>query len=183
MSSLKHHLERGLCFCHTHVLTNLHLVPIAKLTHTPHGFGRSALHWMHQSAASIAQSSPLLHVLVWGYVLVYIQGYCCSVNRQIWWLRWQSWPNEDIYSSSMCGCRNERSPPNSGFINMLHPGFLSFLMHGILCDTFDSLPPISAPYLYSYVFYHLDVDVVWPYRFTCWEKCWHFLLCLLNMFN
>lgn len=102
--------------CHTHVLTNLHLVPIAKLTHTPHGFGRSALHWMDQTAASIAHSSPLLHVLVWGYVLVYIQGYCCSVNRQIWWLRWQSWPDEDIYSSSMCGCRNEWNPPNSGFI-------------------------------------------------------------------
>ena len=44
--------------------------------------------------------------------------------------------------------------------NVLHPGFLSVLMHGILCDPFDDLPPISAPYLYSSVFYHLDVDVV-----------------------
>ena len=44
--------------------------------------------------------------------------------------------------------------------NVLHPGLLSFLMHGILCDLFDDLPPISAPYLYSPVFYHLDVGVV-----------------------
>lgn len=127
MSSLKHHLERGLCFCHTHVLTNLHLVPIAKLTHTPHRFGRSALHWMDQTAASIAHSSPLFHVLVWGYVLVYIRGCCCSVNRQIWWLRWQSWPDEDIYSSSVCGCRNEWSPPTSGFTGQYAASRLSLL--------------------------------------------------------
>lgn len=53
--------KRAVLLSHTHVLTNLHPVPIAKLTHMPHGFGRSALHQMDQAAASL--QSALLTAL------------------------------------------------------------------------------------------------------------------------
>ena len=66
--------KRAVLLSHIHVLTNLHLVPIAKLTHMPHSFGRSALHRVDQTAARVAHSSLLFRVLAWGHVLVYIWG-------------------------------------------------------------------------------------------------------------
>lgn len=152
MSSLRHRLARGWCFCHTHVLTNLHSVPIAKLTHMPHGFGQPAVHLMAQTAAIVAHFSLFFHVLEWGGVRIHIWGYCCTVNRQIWWLRWQSWPDEDCYSSFSCGWRKWMEPTKQWLLlaNMLPASSLSLFScnHGIFCDMLENLPSISAPYLY-----------------------------------
>lgn len=126
MSSLKHHLARGLCFCHTHALTSLRLVPIAKLTHMPHSFGPCALHLLDQTAASVVHSSLFLHVPVWGCVCVYIWGFGCAVNRQIWWPRWQSWPREDICSSFTCRWLQWMGPTKQWLLwaHMLHQVYL-----------------------------------------------------------
>lgn len=184
MSSLKHHLERGLCFCHTHVLTNPHLVPIAKLTHTPH-----VLVDLHCTGWTRLQ--PVL-LIPHGSFMFWCGGMSLSTSGDAVALltgKYGGWDGSPgpmrIFTALLCvdAEMNGAHQTVALLANVLHPGFLSFLMHGILCDPFDDLPPISAPYLYSSVFYHLDVDVVWPYRSTCWEKSWHFLLCLLNMFN
>lgn len=74
MSPLKQRLARGLCFRHPHVLTNLCLVPIAKLTHPPHGFGHSALHLMGLTAAGAVHFSLFSPVLAWGSVCVCSRG-------------------------------------------------------------------------------------------------------------
>lgn len=104
-------------------------------------------------------------------------GFCCAVNRQIWWSRWQPRHDEDLCSpSTQRWLQTNGTHQTVAFTGWYVTSNLSFLKTmAFFGDALDGLPPISAPYLCICVFYHLDVDVVWSYCFTCREKRWHFL--------
>lgn len=67
--------------------------------------------------------------------------------------------------------------------DMLHQGFLSFLMHGILCDMFDNLPSISAPYLYICVFLSFGCWCCLAILFYLLRDVLTFPVCFMNMFD
>lgn len=171
MSPLKQRLARGLCFRHPHVLTNLCLVPIAKLTHPPHGFGHSALHLMGLTAAGAVHFSLFSPVLAWGSVCVCSRGSVVLLTDK-YGGRDGSPGMTRIFAALLPRDGFKRMGPTKQWLSladMWHRTFL-FLKPWHFGDALDGLPPISAPYLCICVFYHLDVDVVWSYCFTCREK-------------